>query len=274
MKFYFLGTIGGLMNSEYASCMPAEAKDFYTHNSFAWWKWGKVCPNCGVNVQRPIVPYQMQWLEGNEIIGDFAGSGKYCWHLLIQQKVADFFTQNNYFAYYKNVSFISYTPLKKSKYPIVPLPYVGMSFYAVLPQYGVCLNDEKSQIDRKLSCSVCGHIQYNIWKTNDFWSNLIIDEEEWNGLKMFGLFEFGKFLEPSSGVFLSEEGYDLLKKQGFTNWQCKEVGRIEKAGHSKMLPYREKSSYDFWKPEEYVEPSPQKKRTRKSVTKQNKPQTN
>jgi hypothetical protein len=268
MKFYFLGTIGGYMNSEYAGAMPAEGKDFYTPNSFTWWKWGRGCPNCHVTSDIPVEPYQMQWIEGSEVIGDFAGSSQYCWDLLVQQKVVDYFTQNNYFANYKDVVFVPNSfRKKKSKYPIVPYPYVGPPFYVVLPRYGVHLNDEKSQIDREISCSVCGCVHYNTWKTNDFWSNLIIDEEEWNGLKMFGIFEFGKFLEPSCGVFLSEEGYDLLKKQGFTNWQCKEVGRIEKAGHGKMLPYREKASYDFWKPDEYVEP-PKKKRSRKSVSKQ------
>jgi hypothetical protein len=264
MKFYFLGTIGGCMNSKYASVMQAEAKDFYTPNSFTWWKWGRDCPNCEVTSDIPVEPYQMQWMEGSEVIGDFAGDGVPCWHLLVQQKVVDYFTQNDYFANYKDVFFHPCSfRAKKSKYPIVSYPYVGPPFYVVLPKYGVRINDDKLRADRELSCSVCGSVHYNMCDTNDFWSNLIIDEEEWNGLKMFGLFEFGDFFEPSSGVFLSEEGYDLLKKQGFTNWQCKEVGRIKKAGHGKMLPYRERASYDFWKPEEYVEP-PKKKTKRRT----------
>ena len=60
---------------------------------------------------------------------------------------------------------------------------------------------------------------------------------------------------------------DLLQKQGFSNLRCIEVGRIEKAGHGKMKPYREQADYDFWKPDEYV-PLPPKEKSKKRVKKQ------
>ena len=101
----------------------------------------------------------------------------------------------------------------------------------------------------------------------NFWKDLVIDEEEWNGLKIFGLFEFGSLLRPSILTCVSEEGCDLLLKQGFTNTKFVEIGRIEKSGHGKMKSHRELADLDFWKPEEYVPPPPKRKRTKKTNTK-------
>jgi hypothetical protein len=267
MKIYSIGTIGDYMNDSFASCCLTTHDIAYRMNTYSWWKWGKECPNCGLNTEIIVEPFQMYWLEGSELIGDFAGT-KYTSHLLVQSKVIEFFKNNDYFAYYQDIVFHP-NPFRKkrSKYPIVSYPYLGPEFRRVYPRFGVNMNHEKSRI-KYSCCSVCGQIKgYDENYTDMDKKMYVIDEEEWNGLKMFKIFDIGSPINPATGIFLSEEGYDLLKKQGFTNWQCEEVGRIEKAGHGKMLPYREEASYDFWKPEEYVEP-PKKKRSRKSVSKQ------
>ncbi|MDR2344828.1 MAG: hypothetical protein LBE18_02070 [Planctomycetaceae bacterium] len=270
MKIYDIGTIGGYMNDSFAMCDYTLYEISHQMNTYSWWKWGSCCPNCDSVVDVEVVPLQLTWYEGSDLIGDFAGAGKDCTlNLLVQSKVIDFFERNNYFACYQDVFFHPYPFRKKrSKYPIVSWPYSGPDFKVVYPKFGVNMNLEKSGIKYEFYCSVCGQKTYDENYKLDFRKKMIVvDEEDWNGLKMFTIFDIGSPINPANGIFLSEEGYDLLKKQGFTNWHCSEVGRIEKAGHGKMLPYREKASYEFWKPEEYVEPlkieTPKKKKKKK-----------
>jgi hypothetical protein len=116
------------------------------------------------------------------------------------------------------------------------------------------MNIRKSEIQYKSYCSVCGAKEYDENHRLIFDKKMIvIDEEEWNGLKMFAIFDIGYPINRARAVFLSEEGYELLMKQGFTNVYCQEVGRIEKAGTGKTMPYREETEYPYWKPNEYVE---------------------
>ena len=267
MKFYSLETIGGLMNSEFAFCMFSDLVKTHKPTSPSWWKWGDSCPNCDRSIVTLIKPLRMKWYEGSERIGDFACEGP----LLCQEKVVKFFHETNFYVRYTDVEFTPVPPpspkSRKPNYPIVSsTPYTGPDFFGIFPKYGVHLNDEKSGIVRELSCPVCGNVCYDMFQKeypSDWWKDLVIDEEEWNGLKLFGLFAFGSFLSTGYGVFLSEEGRDLLMKQGFTNLKCEEVGRIEKAGHGKMKSYREQADYDFWKPDEYVPSPPPKDKTKK-----------
>ncbi len=266
MKFYRLEAIGGLTNSDFAFSMVTDFIDAYKPNSLSWWRWGTECPQCGTSCWTLIEPLQMKWWEGSEQIGDFACSCP----ILAQHKVVDFFHKNDFFIKYTDVEFIPVPPpspkSRKPKYPIVfSTPYVGPEFFGVFPKYGVHLNDEKSDLFRKSNCSLCGDVRYDLFRKANPWEDLVIDEEEWNGLKLFGLFELDNLLFPSQSIYLSEEGHDLLMKQGFTNVKCVERGRIEKAGHGKMKPYREQADYDFWKPDEYIPlpPKEPKKRRKK-----------
>ncbi len=279
MKIYMLGTIGGWDNSSFACCCGGGPGGYYLRNGEVvelavgyapWWQWGRDgCPNCRIACWLNIAPWPMTWMEGSERIGDLGGTGFPCWDMIAQKEVIDFFRKNGFFikefeTFFEEVP----PPSPRSRKPrdsvVCTTPYEGPPFWRFSPRYGVNINEEKSQKIRKLSCSVCGNIIYDTEKEY-FWNKFVVDEEEWNGLKLFGIFEFGSLLSPGDGVFLSEEGYDLLMKQGFTNVKCVEVGRIEKAGHGKMKPYREQADYDFWKPDEYIPPPPveNKKRTKK-----------
>ena len=257
MKLYMLGTVGGLGNDSFAVCdMGCPNGEFYVgQNQLSWWRWGCVCPQCGMNATTRLVPWKMTWQEGSDRIGDLAGYDVPCWSVIAQKKVIDFFHTNDFFVNVYKTIFQEVPPQsprsRKSRYPIVDTtPYEGPSFWGISPQYGVHFNIEKSRNKCLSSCSVCGNIQYRKYP----WNNLVIDEEEWNGLKLFGVFGCGQLLTPGNGVFLSEEGHDELLKQGFSNLKCVEVGRTEKAGHGKMKPYREQADYDFWKPDEYILP--------------------
>lgn len=139
----------------------------------------------------------------------------------------------------------------------------------MLARYGVNLNREKSEIRFNPPCKLCGYPTRDSDAKPNFMKDLVIDEEEWNGLRLFFILDFGYPLEKQNNLlYVSEEGHDLLLKQGFTNLRMIEAGRIEKAGHGIMKPYREQADYDFWKPEEYVEPLPKPKRKR-TVKKKN-----
>jgi hypothetical protein len=116
-------------------------------------------------------------------------------------------------------------------------------------------------------CSLCGYKRYDPSHDLEFDRKMVvIDEEEWNGLRLFKIFDLISPIDWGyNSIFVSEEGRDLLLKQSFTNMRFREVGRIEKAGTGKMLPYREKTVYPYWKPEEYVEsPVQPKKKTPKN----------
>ena len=285
MKIFMMGTMSGFDDDSFASCEGGGPGGTYyrqgqvvefTTGYPSWWRWGEDgCPNCGVACWVDMNPWPMKWREGSELIGDFAGLGVPCWNILAQKKVMDFFRDNDFFVN-KYEAFFEEIPPKsprsrKPRYPIVcTTPYQGPPFWRYTARYGVHMNEEKSQKNRLSSCSVCGHIRYEIKENPDMedgeeycWQNFVIDEEEWNGLKLFGVFEIGRVLIPR-GVFLSEEGHGLLMKQGFSNINCIEVGRIEKAGHGKMKPYREQADYDFWKPDEFVPPPPKEKPKKRS----------
>jgi len=279
MKIYMLGTVGGLFDDTFAACrMGSTDGTTYMHqNHLHWWRWGNACPHCRMNAMVRIVPWQLEWYEGSDRIGDFAGYTVPCWEMLAQKKVIDFFRHNDYFVNVFETVFKAVPPptprSRKPRYPIVSTtPYEGPPFWGFSPQYGVHMNDEKSHKTRLSSCSVCGNVEYvtkydamDESKCEYPWKDFVIDEEEWNGLKLFGVFELDNLLKPGNGVFLSEEGYDLLMKQGFTNVKCVEVGRIEKAGHGNMKPYRAQADYDFWKPDEYVPQPPKTKPKRRTV---------
>lgn len=268
MKIYMLGTIANpwKSNPPFATCSMGCPNGEFVVGSYrpSWWHWDDRCPKCGLNIATTrLVPWKMEWEEGSDCIGDFAGYSAPCWYPIAQRKVIDFFHNNNFFINTFETVFKAVPPpsprSRKPRYPIVfTTPYEGPPFWGIAPRYGVHLNEEKSQKTRLSSCSVCGCLQYerNLW---DSWRKIVVDEEEWNGLKLFGVFELGSMLTPGDGVYISEEGYDELMKQGFSNLRCREAGRIEKAGHGKMKPYREQADYDFWKPDEYVPPPPKEK---------------
>ncbi|GHT14308.1 hypothetical protein FACS1894170_11210 [Planctomycetales bacterium] len=275
MKIFMLGTISGFDDNTFASseqgCAGGEL--VVCPNNLSWWRWGNVCPHCGMNAMQDIVPWKKRWREGGENIGDFAGTEVPCWDVLAQKKVIEFFLKNDYFVNTFETVFLEVpSPSLKSRKPHNPIvcttPYEGPPFWGLRPRYGVHINDEKSCKTRLSSCPVCGHIVYharydiNESKCEYFWKDFVVDEEEWNGLKLFGVFEFGRLLTSGDGIFLSEEGYNSLIKQGFTNVRCVEVGRIEKLGTAIRKPYRETADYDFWKPDEYVESSIQSKKKR------------
>ncbi|GHT27806.1 hypothetical protein FACS18942_07580 [Planctomycetales bacterium] len=263
MKIFILGSIGGFASSQYAACYVQDWEHAHCPNNFPWWKWGAVCPACHIASEIERVPWQMRWLEGSNKIGDVAASGLPCWNMIVQRKVLEFFCANDYFVNCSPVEFEQIPPpsprSRKPVYPCVPTtPYIGPSFWGIRPRYGVHINNEKSHKVQISKCSVCGHIRYDTTEEY-FWNNFVVDEEEWNGLKLFGIFEFGRLLMPGDGLFLSEEGYELLLHAGLTNIKCQEVGRIEKLGTGIRKLYRETADYDFWKPEEYVElPIPKK----------------
>jgi hypothetical protein len=205
--------------------------------------------------------------EGSDRIGDFAGDTI---HTLVSIKALEFFECNDYFPCIQDVYFHP-NPFRKkrSKYPIVPYPYSGLHFFRFYPKFGVNMNLEKSGIQNSVSrCFLCG--QMTKWDENYermfLEKRIVIDEEEWNGLRMFKIFDLGSPIKLTTDIYLSKEGRDLLMKQGFSNVVCEEIGCIKKAGHGKILRHREIGKYPYWKPETYVEPPPTK-RTRKSSTK-------
>ena len=271
MKVYMLGTIGEWFDDSFAMCSMGCPDGEYCVGSYrpSWWKWDDSCPKCGLRVATTrLIPWKMEWKEGSNCIGDFAGYSPPCRELIAQRKVIDFFHNNNFFINEFETVFKEVPPpsprSRKPRYPIVfTMPYEGPPFWGITPRYGVHFNVEKSRNKLLSSCSVCGRTEFRRFPWRD---ELVIDEEEWNGLKLFGLFACNSMLSPGEILFLSEEGHDELLKQGFTNLKCEEVGRIEKAGHGKMRPYREQADYDFWKPDEFVPPPPKekpKKRTKK-----------
>jgi hypothetical protein len=271
MKIFKLTTQGGYLNNSFAACRLGDWVESHQPNKLSWWKWGNVCPNCRTTVEILVEPLQMRWIEGSALIGDFVGSGPYTNHLLVQQKVIDFFNHHDYFSTYHNVEFLANPPIsprsRKPRYPIVPTPYTGPKLINIRAKYGVHFNLEKTGIKYELMCSLCGYKNYDPSHDLDLDKKMIvIDEEEWNGLRSFKIFDMTL---PIAGeahpVYVSEEGRDILLKQGFTNMWFREVGRIEKAGTGKILPYREKTVYPYWKPEEYVEsPVQPKKKTPKN----------
>jgi len=287
MKIYMVGTIGGFNDNSFAACMGSGPFATYLSNGIPvelsiqyppWWRWEDGgCPSCRLPGWSEVTPWPMTWYEGSDCIGDFAGMEVPHWDMIAQRNVVTFFQKNDFFIKIYETFFEEVSPpsprTRKPRYPIVcTTPYEGPLFWRFSPLYGVHINEEKSQKKRLSSCSVCGVIHYDTDKIFDddegdyFWQNFIIDEEEWNGLKLFGVFEFGRLLTSGGGIFLSEGGHDELLKQGFTNLKCVEVGRIEKAGHGKMKPYREQADYDFWKPNEFV-PPPSKEKTKKRAKK-------
>jgi len=274
MKIYMLGTISGFHDDAFASC--EESGPFATYYqqgkaveiTIEYPSWGERCPKCGLGTWIDATPCPMTWREGSEHIGDFAGLEVPCWNLLAQKRVLDFFRENDFFVKECEIFFKEVPPpsprSRKPRYPIVPTtPYEGPPFWRIRPLYGAHFNEEKSRKTRLKNCSFCAYIEYKQY----CWNRIVVDEEEWNGLKLFGVFEVWGRFTPGRGIFLSEEGHDELLKQGFSNLRCVEVGRIEKAGHGKMKPYREQAHYDFWKPDEYVPPPP-KEKPKKRVKKQ------
>jgi hypothetical protein len=273
MKIYFFGTQGGYMNNSFAACNLRDWAESHQPNNLPWWKWGDVCPNCNTSVEELIEPLQMRWLEGSTLLGDVAGSGDTTNHLLAQQNMIDFFNQHDYFVTYHDVEFLVNPPVssrsRKLRYPIAPTHYTYSKLMNIRAKYGVHFNLEKTGVKYEFMCTLCGYKRYDPTHDLDFDKKMIvIDEEEWNGLRLFKIFDL---ILPigcmSNAVYISEEGRDLLLKQGFTNMRFREVGRIEKAGTGKMLPYRETTIYPYWKPDEYVEPpiQPKKKKTQKKI---------
>jgi hypothetical protein len=270
MKIYDFATQGGYLNNSFAGCDYGDWVESHQPNELPWWKWGDVCPNCNTTVEKPIEPLQLRWFDGSALIGDVVGSGESTINILVQQNVIDFFNHNDYFATYHNVEFLINPPVslrsRKPRYPIVPTPYTGPKLMNIRAKYGIHLNLEKTGIKYEFMCNLCGYKRYDPSHRLELKNNkIVIDEEEWNGLRLFKIFDLiHPIIKDNNSVFVSEEGRDLLLKQGFTNMRFREIGRIEKAGSGKMLPYREKTVYPYWKPEEYVEPPVQpKKKTRK-----------
>jgi hypothetical protein len=258
MKIYSIKTQGGYLNDSFAGCALGEWVESYQPNELTWWKWGDVCPNCDTTVEKPIEPLQLRWFEGSTLIGDVVGSGESAINILVQQNVIDFFNHHDYFATYHDVEFLTNPPVsprsRKPRYPIVPTPYTGPKLMNIRAKYGVHLNLEKTGIKYDFMCSLCGYKRYDPSHSLELKKKMVvIDEEEWNGLKLFKIFDLiNPIMKNNNSVYVSEEGYDIMLKQGFTNILFREVGRIEKAGTGKMLPYREETVYPYWKPEKYV----------------------
>ncbi len=174
-----------------------------------------ICDKCLmpiVNKPFHIEPYQIEWEDGSDIIGDFNYD---FYNIVINEKVKKYLQEKEVEC---NLGKIEILPpeSKKKKVKRVEYPYKGPNLYLLTPKKSLNLDIEKTGLKVKLDCKKCGNLLYHFKM-----DGVIIPNKNWNGEKIFKINQFGSI------IYITEDFLKDILPQNFSNFGYKEAGIIE-----------------------------------------------
>lgn len=179
-----------------------------------WSKTTEKCEICQYDNQILIEPLKIEWWPGSDRIGDLSWCS---YTFIVSEEVKTFLMQNKFESEFGKVVVEKPTEKKRGQ-KRVAWPYNGPLLHWTKPLKRINLDINKSGLTIYSKCVVCGRIRYNFQM-----NNIIINQKDWNGEKMFRIIEFGK----SAATFITHDALNLFLSQNFTNFHYQEAGIIE-----------------------------------------------
>jgi hypothetical protein len=189
----------------------------YAHFSAlgTWVSQREPCEACKWHWQRLGPPLLVKWQPSTEVIGDFSWDGPLGYTFVVKENVAKSLRAMRFECDFLPVEYVEPELLGKSK--CVPFPYEGVKLLWTSCKSFVDLDMHASEVTITKSCSVCGDVRYTFR-----YDGIIVRARELHSQMMFRIRSNGN----SDATFVTEEGRQMMQREGFTNIAFSEAGRV------------------------------------------------